>query len=368
MSIANSGPNGQGTQYEYLQTLLRSTGFVKDKTPLGVAGPGDAAGLDKIIGLAVANNTDPVTLLELFKRSGVGGTGGVKQPDTTTKYNKAVSTALQFKDITDAKQAYNDAHFSAYGYFPQETTFKNFETAWNAEVKRQKATTTTSTKTTFRPIIDPKTGKQTVNKAGQLQYETINTGTTTTSGEGFTAEEQQSYLANYISQNFPDVSITGKELGGVAKTLYDAIADAHAKNFDTVPDLSAVAPVIKNAIGASNANQSAEMLTQYRNNIRDKMGTKYMSIAESLKAGKDAIDVLNPLMESLTSALETKIGITDPLMIKLANFKDEKGVYRLPNEFEINQAVISDSRYGSTSRAINEGVNAVQSLRSKLGR
>jgi hypothetical protein len=73
-------------------------------------------------------------------------------------------------------------------------------------------------------------------------------------------------------------------------------------------------------------------------------------------------------MESLTSALETKIGITDPLMIKLANFKDEKGVYRLPNEFEINQAVISDSRYGSTSRAINEGVNAVQSLRSKLGR
>ena len=368
MSIANSGPNGQGTQYEYLQTLLRSTGFVKDKTPLGVAGPGDAAGLDKIIGLAVANNTDPVTLLELFKRSGVGGTGAVKQQDTTTKYNKAVSTALQFKDITDAKQAYNDAHFSAYGYFPQESTFKNFETAWNAEVKRQKATTTTSTKTTFRPIIDPKTGKQTVNKAGQLQYETINTGTTTTSGEGFTAEEQQSYLANYISQNFPDVSITGKELGGVAKTLYDAIVDAHAKNFDTVPDLSAVAPVIKNAIGASNANQSAEMLTQYRNNIRDKMGTKYMSIQESLKAGKDATDVLNPLMESLTSALETKIGITDPLMIKLANFKDEKGVYRLPNEFEINQAVISDSRYGSTSRAINEGVNAVQSLRSKLGR
>ena len=368
MSIPNSGPGGQGTQFEYLQTLLRSTGFVKDKTPVGVAGPGDAAGLDKIIGLAVANNTDPVTLLELFKRSGVGGTGAVKQPDTTTKYNKAVSTALQYKDITDAKQAYNDAHFSAYGYFPQESTFKNFETAWNAEVKRQKASTTTNTKTTFRPVIDPKTGKQVKNKEGVLQYIPTSASLTETSGEGFTAEEQQSFLANYISQNFPDVAITGKELGGVAKTLYDSIAEAHAKNFDTVPDLTTVAPIIKDAIGASNANQSAEMLNQYRNNIRDKMGTKYMSIQESLKAGKDASDVLNPLMESLTSALETKIGITDPLMIKLANFKDEKGVYRLPNEFEINQAVISDSRYGSTSRAINEGVNAVQSLRSKLGR
>jgi len=368
MSIANSGPNGQGTQYEYLQTLLRSTGFVKDKTPLGVAGPGDAAGLDKIIGLAVANNTDPVTLLELFKRSGVGGTGAVRQPDTTTKYNKAVSTALQFKDITDAKQAYNDAHFSAYGYFPQDSTFKTFQNAWNAEVKRNKATTTTSTKTTFRPIIDPKTGKQTTNKEGVLQYETINTGTTTTSGEGFTAEEQQSYLANYISQNFPDVALSGKELGGVAKNLYDAIADAHASNYDTVPDLAALAPIIKNVIGASNANQSAEMLTQYRNGIRDKVGSKYMSIAESLKAGKDAKAVLNPLMESLTAALETNIGIKDPLTIKLANFKDEKGVYRLPNEFEINQAVISDSRYGSTSRAINEGVNVMQSLRGKLGR
>lgn len=368
MSIPNTGPGGQGTQYEYLQTLLRATGFVKDKTPIGIAGPGDAAGLDKIIGLAVANNTDPVTLLELFKRSGVGGTGAVKQPDTTTKYNKAVSTALQYKDITDAKQAYNDAHFQAYGYFPQESTFGNFETAWNAEVKRQKATTTTSTKTTFRPIIDPKTGKQTKNKEGVLQYETINTGTTTTSGEGFTAEEQQSYLADYISQNFPDVTLSGKELGGAAKTLYDAIADAHASNYDTVPDLAAVAPLIKDAIGASNANQSAEMLTQYRNGIRDKMGSKYMSIAESLKAGKDAKAVLNPLMESLTAALETNIGITDPLTIKLANFKDDKGVYRLPNEFEVSQAIMSDSRYGSTSKAINEGVNVMQSLRGKLGR
>ena len=364
---AKISPTGQGTEYEYLQTLLRSTGFVKDKTPIGVVGPGEAAGLDKIIGLAVANNTDPVTLLELFKRTGVGGTA-VKQPDTTTKYNKAVSTALQYKDITDAKQAYNDAHFEAYGYFPQETTFKNFENAWNAEVKRQKATTTTSTTTTFRPVIDPKTGKQVKNKEGVLQYIPTNTGLTETSGEGFTAEEQQSFLANYISQNFPDVAISGKELGGVAKTLYDSIADAHAKNFDTVPDLTAVAPVIKDAIGASNANQSAEMLKQYRNNIRDKMGTKYMSIQESLKAGKDASDVLNPLMESLTQALETKIGITDPLMVKLANFKDEKGVYRLPNEFEVTQAVMSDSRYGSTSKAINEGVNVMQSLRSKLGR
>ncbi len=369
MSVANSGPGGQGTQYEYLQTLLRSTGFVKDKkTPIGVVGPGDAAGLDKIISLAVANNTDPVTLLELFKRSGVGGDGAVKQQDTTAKYNKAVSTALQFKDLTDAKQGYNDAHFQAYGYFPQESSFGNFQTAWNAEVKRQKATTSTSTKTTYRPVIDPKTGKQAVNKSGQLQYETINTGTTTTSGEGFTAEEQQAFLADYISQNFPDVTLSGKELGGAAKVLYDSIAEAHSKNFDTVPDLSTVAPIIKNAIGASNANQSAEMLTQYRNGIRDKMGTKYMSIAESLKAGKDAADVLNPLMDSLSIALETKVGITDPLVIKLANFKDDKGVYRLPNEFEVNQAVISDSRYGTTSRAINEGVNVMQSLRSKLGR
>lgn len=368
MSIPNTGPNGQGTQYEYLQTLLRSTGFVKDKTPIGIAGPGDAAGLDKIIGLAVANNTDPVTLLELFKRSGVGGTGAIKQQDTTAKYNKAVSTALQYKDLTDAKQGYNDAHFQAYGFFPKDTSFGNFQTAWNAEVKRQKATTTTSTKTTYRPVIDPKTGKQTINKAGELQYETINTGTTTTSGEGFTGEEQQAFLANYISQNFPDVTLTGKQLGGAAKVLYDSIAEAHAKNFDTAPDLATVAPLIKDAIGASNANQSAEMLTQYRNGIRDKMGTKYMSIQESLKAGKDAADVLNPLMDSLSIALETKIGIADPLVTKLANFKDEKGVYRLPNEFEINQAVISDSRYGTTSRAINEGVNVMQSLRSKLGR
>ena len=366
MSVPGSGPNGQGTEFEYLQTLLRSTGFVKDKTPVGVVGPSDISALDKIINLAVANNTEPITLLELFKKSGVGGTT-IKQPDTTTKYNKAVSTALQYKDETDAKQGWSDAYFQAYGSYPPDTSYGNFQTAWNAEVKRQKATTTTSTKTTYRPVIDPKTGKQVRNKEGILQYETINTGTTTTSGEGFTAEEQQAFLANYISQNFPDVSVTGKELGGAAKVLYDALAEAHTRNFDTAPDLATIAPVIKDALGASNKNQSDEILLQYRNGIRDKMGTKYMSIQESLKAGKDAADVLNPLMDSLTQALETKIGITDPLLIKLANYKDEKGVYRLPNEFEIDQAVKSDSRYGTTSRAINEGINTMQSLRSKLG-
>lgn len=369
MSIPNSGPNGQGTQYEYLQTLLRETGFVKDtKTPIGIVGPKDIAALDKVIALAVANNTEPITLLEVLKRSGVGGAAGPKQPDTTAKYNKAISTALQYKDLTDAKQAWSDGYFAAYGSYPAEAGIGKFQEAWNAEVKRQKATTTTSTKTTYRPVIDPKTGKQAVDSKGVLQYETINTGTTTTSGEGFTAEEQQAFLADYISKNFPNVTITGQKLGGAAKVLYDAIADAHAKNFDAVPDLATVAPIIKDAIGASNANQSAEMLNQYRAGIRDRAASRYMSIADSVKSGKDAAEVLNPLMESLTKALETNIGITDPLLIKLANYKDEKGVYRLPNEFEINQAVMSDSRYASTSRAINEGINAMQSLRSKLGR
>jgi hypothetical protein len=119
--------------------------------------------------------------------------------------------------------------------------------------------------------------------------------------------------------------------------------------------LTAVAPVIKDAIGASNANQSAEMLKQYRNNIRDKMGTKYMSIQESLKAGKDASDVLNPLMESLTQALETKIGITDPLMIKLAIMTADYDSL-LNSEFvDILKAVTINSE-NVKKRALNTGV------------
>jgi hypothetical protein len=59
---------------------------------------------------------------------------GPKQQDTTTKYTKQIQTALQFKDLGDARQYYSDAYFAAYGKYPEAELDKKFQDSWNANV------------------------------------------------------------------------------------------------------------------------------------------------------------------------------------------------------------------------------------------
>jgi hypothetical protein len=71
-------------------------------------------------------------------------------------------------------------------------------------------------------------------------------------------------------------------------------------------------------------------------------------------------------LKSIGAALETTVDTKDPLAIKVLNFKDEKGNYRLPNDFELNDLVVNDTSYDGTSTAINTAVNMAQTLRNAL--
>ena len=365
MSMPNSGPNKQGTEYEYLQTLLRKTGFTKDKTPLGIVGKGEASALEKVIALARANSTDPITYLQLVAKSGLGATV-VKQPDTTTKYNKALSTALQYKDINDALFAWNNAHFAAYGGYPETNTANVFKTAWNAEVNRQKSTTTSATVTTYKAIIDPKTKKQVKNKEGVLQYENINTTTTTSTGDDFTKEEQQAFLGNYLSKNFPDSAFDPKTIGGAAKSLYDSLTSSHTNNYDTTPDLKVLAPIIKSFIAAPDGTVAAELLRKYQENVRNKVSSRFMSVADFVKSGKDANEIIDPLIKTVSQFLEKDVTVNDTFIKKILNFQGSDGKYRMPNDYELHQALITHPDYGKTSTAKNQAVNLYQSLKGAL--
>jgi len=53
-------------------------------------------------------------------------------------------------------------------------------------------------------------------------------------------------------------------------------------------------------------------------------------------------------------------------MVRILNYKDDKGNYRLPNDFELSSLTMDDTRSGGTSRAINQSVNVAQSLKSQL--
>jgi hypothetical protein len=91
-----------------------------------------------------------------------------------------------------------------------------------------------------------------------------------------------------------------------------------------------------------------------------------MGTSEYVKSGGDARSVIEPILKSLSTTLETNIDQNDKLAIKLLNFQGSDGKFRLPNQYEIDEAVKSDSRFLKTSTSKNEAVNLFQSLKGAL--
>ena len=376
---ASSKP-GFNNQFEYLQDLLRKSGISKSTMT-------DSNALSNVIVAGAAVNQDPFTFLESYI-SGIKGKV-VKQPDTTTQYTKQIQTALQFKDLGDARQYYSDSYFSTWGDYPTAELDKKFQAAWNNEVKTQDQPTTTTTKTEkapiydkkSKPVIDKATGKQKIDRFGnpeyssialdankQKRYTTVVTGTSTSQGQGFTQEEQQQFLADFLVANNPNASWNVDNLGGTAKTLYDSIVSFHKANYSKAPDLATLSPLIKDVLSSTDAKVATEFIKKYESTTRKQTASKYMSLSEYINAGEDADKYVKPMLETLSTALEKNITIDDPFAVSVFNFKDDKGNYRMPNAYELNNLVINHPSYPGTSRAINESVDVGQSLRSKLGR
>ena len=378
-----------GADFAEMQNLLRKSGLSKSTTPLGVGvlGMDESAAIEKVILRSIESQLLPLDFLKAYNAT-VKPKDGPAQPDTTTKYTKQIQTALQFKDLGDARQYYNNAYFTAFGQWPAPELDKKFQTAWNTQVKQQNQPTTTAGKTEFAPIydkksnpvMDPKTKQQKVDKFGNKvfskiatdekgvrRYTSVTRGTATSQGQGFTPEEQTEFLADFLVENFPEEQWNVDDIGGSAKTIYDTIKAYHTGNYDAAPDFATVSPLIKNLLSNPDEKVQNELYNQYIEEIQAKSGSRFMAIKNSLKPGETASKYVTPVLQTLSAGLETNIGIKDDLAVRVLNFKDESGEYRLPNEFEMQNIIKSDKRYDSTSAAINTAVNMAQSLKNALG-
>jgi hypothetical protein len=383
--MSGPGQGGYATEFQAMQAMLRKAGLSKSTTPLGIVGLDEMSALDKVISAAIPSQLDPLAYLATYNASLKPKT--LAQPDMTTQFTKQVQSSLQYKDLGDARQAYSDTYFKTYGFFPAPELDKKFQDAWNSEVKAQTQPTTTDTKTEkvyiydtkSKPVIDPKTKKQKIDLAGQPVYKgilkndqgqyrtkTISTGVSKSMGEGFTAEEQTQFLADFLVKNYPDTKFNVNDLGGTAKTIYDTISAYNAGNYEAAPDFATVAPLIKNILSHPDEKVQAEMFNQYVGGLQKKAGTRFMSVQGLIQPGENANKYVDPVLKSIGNALETTVDIKDPLVLQALNYKDDKGNYRLPNDYELSQMVMSDKRYGTTSAAINTAVNMGQSLQNAL--
>jgi hypothetical protein len=361
-------PTGQGGYDSYIQQLLRTSGYSKGKTGIGVFSSEDADGLSKALADSIRNGADFSNWLGyISKNGGVGGGNGKKQPDTTPKYSKQISTALKMKDYGDAQNYLYDAYFNAFGVAPSKDIVSKFKDGWNAELKKQEKPTVTAMKTTFKPVIDKKTGKQARDRDGILQYETINKTETLSEGQGFTEDEQQQFLATYLSTNYPDAGFDPATIGGAAKTIHDDIVATYKNNYQAAPDLKTIAPIIQQVIGTADANTAKTILDKAKSDIRGIAATKYMGIADQIKAGEDANKYIEPMIKTVSEFLETPVTIDDDFMKMALNYQGPDKTYRQMNDYELSQALVKDARYGRTSKAKNEALNLAQAISSKLG-
>lgn len=356
-----ASPTGQGGMGTYLQQLLRAQGYSKGKGAAQTAE--DAKGLDAAISGAIRNQAGLFSYLANTPLAG----NGPKVQDTTPKYSKQISTALKLKDYGDAQNMLYDAYYQAFGSAPSRDLISKFQDSWNAEATKQEKPTTTDYVTTYEKAVDPKTGKVVYDANGLPTYKSITKQVSSAQGEGFTADEQKQFLANYLSSNFPEDNLDPTQIGGVSKSIYDDLTATYKNNFQTVPDVATLAPVIKQIIGSGNADTAKTILEDTKNGIRSLAATKYMGIAEYLNAGKDASEYINPLIKQASEFLEVPLDINDPLIKQALNYQAPDKTYRLMNDFEMSEALVKDSRYGKTSKAKNEAVNLAQAITSKLG-
>ena len=364
--VNQPSPTGKGTMFDYVQTLMRSTKISTGGTAIGIPSSSDVSGLEKVIAMTIGSNApDLVSYLQAVSAAGTGEK--VKQRDTTTQYNKQISTALQLKDAGDAKQALHDAYFAAWGQAPSTDVISKFETAWNLEATKQVATSTTDTTVSFEPVLD-KNGKQVKNKSGELQYKPITKMVSKSTGEGFTQAEQQQFLANYLVANNPNAGWDVEKLGGAAKTIYDDLIQFNNNNYSTIPTLDQLGPIIAQAIGTPDAAVSQEVIKKYKDSVRMQTGSKYMGLQQYLAAGEDASKYVKPLIDTMSQFLEAPVTMDDPLMKLALNYQGPDKQYRLMNDYELTQAMMKDPRYLKTSKAKNEAVNMAQVLKNELGR
>lgn len=354
------------SDYEYLQIMLRNSGKSKGTGPLNSIDMKDITAFQSVLKSSYLEGIPWFTWLPNDIKYGAKPAGtGLKGPSYNPIYSKDISTALKLIDSTDAENILSDTYFKTFSQYPTADLISKFKSSYSAEATRQNPTLTGESTITYVPVLNSK-GKATFNKDGSPVMKAVTKSSQTTSGQGFTEKEQQNFLAKYIVDNSPKGAFDAATIGGAAKTYYDLLTQSHSLNYEDAPNIATLTPIIKSLLSATDQGVIDEITKKYQTDIRTRVATKFMGVSEYVKSGGDARTIIDPLLKSLSENLETNINEKDKLAIKLLNYQGADGKFRLPNQYEINQATKSDYRYRLTSGAKNESVNLFQGLKNAL--
>lgn len=336
---AQTRTDGFKNNLNYLQALLRSAGGSKGTSALGAFDLADLKALRETMVNSYTNGVEYFSWLEDAAKTGLTSGG----PKTT--FNKDISTALNLIDKTDATTSFTKGYYTATGMMPSAKQIDNFMNKFNAQAKKEAVTTTrTSTSTTGT------TGTSSKVKS-------------TTSGLGFTAEEQTNFIAKYLSK---DMVVT-PEIGGAAKTIIDTIRTTYKNNNLAEPEFESLIGIVKDVIGTGNAEMAKQKISEALQDIRNVAAKLNPGVADILQNGNDINSVADQYIKLAQSVTKKKYDMSSPLIKQMINYKDDKGAVRTATDWEALQVIRGSSDWLASSEAQSTFNSIGDVVTSKLG-
>ena len=331
--------DGFGNQLNYLQALLRATGMSKGTSPLGTFSYEDTKAFREAVVESRLNGVEYLTLLQ--DNLDKGGAGGTK-----TKFSKQASTAINLIDKSDAKNMLSKAFYAARGENPPQSEIDRFMNKFNARAKKEAVTSTAQ-------------GTSTTSTGG-----TTGKSTTTRSGLGFTSEEQNQFLANYIAKRGGKIT---PETGGAVKTFIDEMRNTYKDNNLVEPEFNTLANKALALIGTGDPELLKQKLAEEKQKIRNQAAKLNPGMADILANGEDLKDYADQYIKVASSITRKTYDMDNPLIKKMMNYKDEKGKYRAASDVEVYEIMRGSSDWDVSPDAFNSFSGIGDIIERKIG-
>lgn len=339
-----SNPKGNGgkgwNDFEYLVAAVRTAGMSKGTGPLNQFDPQDLAAVKNVYQGGYLAGTDWLSWINNKLQSPYGtGAGG-------PTFSKDITTALQLLDASDAASKVGEAYFKAYGKMPSQALTKSFMMTFNEEAKKQLATTTTTTNASGSGSGTSSSSKK----------------NTVTSSEGFTATEQNQFLASFLKNNY---KITGEEASGQAVTVINGLKRGYEDNLLSVPPIEELAAFAADIVGTANADIAKQKLDAYVQGIRTTAGKMYPGAADVVANGQDIKTYLSPVVQKLNGYLDTNLNYSDPRLKQIINYNDGK-VTRSMNSNELENWALKQPEAQTSAYGRSKALELAQAFKDGL--
>jgi hypothetical protein len=239
---------------------------------------------------------------------------------------------------------YLHAYFKTFNKYPTSEQVVKFQKKYNAEAQRQIAEVKRTSS-----VSD--TGSGTSRRTKEI-----------VEGEGFTQAEYDTFLGNFLADNY---QITGTEEAGLVKNAIDNVKRVYKDNLLPEPGINELAEFATDVVRSGDPAIQEQKLTAKIAAVRSIASKMYPGLKDSFDLGTDLITVLDPIVKSTNAFLGTSFDKSNPIFSQILNFNDGKTT-RVMNANEMKSFYETLPEFNTSQAGRARGTAISNSLREGL--